>query len=220
MSYTPPLTATLTGATLRQLAYWRRPTASGPALLVPEFGSRPRVHYSFADVVALRTFVRLRQSVSLQGIRKSIAFLQENHPEKHLSRYVLRGIEGEETIVWISSEGEYLDVLHHPGDVGLKPVMESIFDAFTTESGREVPKLDEPAPGLSVDPDVRGGYPVIEDTRIPYNVIAGLVHDGLPSDEIRLLYPRATVESIAGAAAFDRLVERNRGDRRSALAAG
>jgi DNA-binding transcriptional MerR regulator len=66
MPYPSHLAATMSGASVRQLQYWRE-----SKLLVPEFGKTGgRLLYSFADVVALRTFVFLRESASLQLIRK------------------------------------------------------------------------------------------------------------------------------------------------------
>ena len=66
MSYPPPLTATLSGATVGQLSYWRRKTASKGVLFAPEYGSRPRALYSYRDIIALRMFVQLRGDLSLQ----------------------------------------------------------------------------------------------------------------------------------------------------------
>src|SRR5690606_38444220 len=72
VAYPTHIAATLSGASLRQLAYWRRPHGDGP-LLAPELGTDGgRLLYSFRDVVALRTFVYLRESLPLQRIRKAV----------------------------------------------------------------------------------------------------------------------------------------------------
>lgn len=69
MAYAPTMAAALSGATINQLRHWRNAqTKSGP-LLMPEVSISPRVFYSFRDLLALRTFVRLRQNASLQKIR-------------------------------------------------------------------------------------------------------------------------------------------------------
>lgn len=66
MSYAPKLAAALSGATIRQLAYWRKPGPDGLPILAPEYSATRPIDYSFRDVVALRTCVRLRQEASLR----------------------------------------------------------------------------------------------------------------------------------------------------------
>lgn len=208
MSYPPPLAATLSGASVRQLAYWRRVGPNG-ALFTPEHGSRPRVLYSYRDLVALRMFVRLRGDLSLQRVRRAVAWLETHHPDTHLSAHTIRAVPGEQTAVWIAPDGSYIDVVEHPGQGGLKIVMDDIFDSFKTRSGRRVPALAEPAAGVTVDPHVRSGYPVIEGTRIPYNVVASLHADGLTAGEIARLYPSITEREVRGAAELADLVAAN-----------
>jgi DNA-binding transcriptional MerR regulator len=90
VSYEPKLTASLSGATIRQLAHWRNPASSRGAILVPEVSHIRPILYSFRDVVALRTCVRLRQETSLQKIRLALNTLREDLGEReHLSSYVL-----------------------------------------------------------------------------------------------------------------------------------
>jgi uncharacterized protein (DUF433 family)/DNA-binding transcriptional MerR regulator len=209
MPYAPPLAAALSGATIRQLAYWRRGTGSHGPLLSPEYGRTPRVLYSYQDIVALRMFVRLRQATSLQRIRKAVAWLQENHPDTHLSAHRIRAQPGGQTIVWISKDRDYFDIVEHPGQGGLQVVMDEVFDEFKTSSGRRVPDLARPAPGVSVDRDVRGGFPVISGTRIPYDIIASLHRDGLKPADIHTLYPAVGKGAVAGAAELAGLVAEN-----------
>ena len=57
MAFPPEVAAALSGASVRQLAYWRLAKSDEP-LLAPELHEpRSRVSYSFRDVVALRAFV-------------------------------------------------------------------------------------------------------------------------------------------------------------------
>src|SRR5664280_1440297 len=69
MAFPPEVAAALSGASVRQLSYWRLAKSDEP-LLAPEFHEpRSRVSYSFRDVVALRAFVFLRsRRVSLQRV--------------------------------------------------------------------------------------------------------------------------------------------------------
>jgi uncharacterized protein (DUF433 family) len=163
------------------------------------------VLYSYRDLVALRMFVRLRGDLSLQRVRRAVAWLQADHPDAHLSAHTLRAVPGQQTAVWIAPDGGYIDVVEHPGQ-GLKVVMDDIFDSFETRSGRRVPALAEPTDGVTVDPDVRSGYPVIKGTRIPYNVVASLHADGMDAREIARLYPSITERQVRGAAELADLV--------------
>jgi hypothetical protein len=49
------------------------------------YGSRPAL-YSYADVVALRTFARMRERMPLQKVRKSVAYVLGQLPEGRTSR--------------------------------------------------------------------------------------------------------------------------------------
>jgi uncharacterized protein (DUF433 family)/DNA-binding transcriptional MerR regulator len=209
MSYSPPLAATLSGASVRQLAYWRRRTPRRGVLFAPEHGSRPRALYSYRDIITLRMFVQLRGDLSLQKVRKVVAWLEQQHPGTHLSAHEVKAEPGGGTAFWISPDGEYLDVLQRPGQGGLKVVMDDVFNSFTTSDGRRVPSLREPTTGVTIDPDVRGGYPVIEGTRIPFHLVVGLQADGMPAEEIAELYPSVTSADVDGAAELARLVAEN-----------
>lgn len=112
------------------------------------------------------------------------------------------------TIVWISEDGDYVDVVERGGQAGITVVMDTVCATFTTENGRVVPDLHEPAHGLSIDTDVRGGYPVLAGIRLPYDAVAGLARDGLTDAEIIAIYPTATPHGIAGARDFANLVHR------------
>lgn len=209
MSYPPPLAATLSGASVRQLGYWRRNIPGKGVLFEPEHGRRPRVLYSYRDVVALRMFVQLRGVLSLQKLRRVVSWLAEHNPDTHFSAYHVRALDGGKSAVWISPDGEYIDVIQQPGQVGIMVVMQEVFRTFTTNAGRWVPDLGEPARGVTINPDVRGGFPVIEGTRIPFNVVAGLSADGLTPEEIADLYPAVTPTDIQGAADLAELVASN-----------
>jgi len=207
--YDTRMTSVLTGASVGQLSNWRSDLASAGALLKPAHRSSTPYLYSFEDVVALRGFVKLRRSTSLQKIRRAVGYLREMHPDTHLSRQSLRAYPGGESIVWISDDGEYIDIVEKPGQLGIKVVMEEIFEAFRTDAGRIVPDLSTPAIGLSIDMHVRGGFPVLAGTRLPFNAVSSLARDGLNEAEIRALYPSATPAGIAGAVSFASLVEAN-----------
>lgn len=207
MAYPPPVTAALTGASIRQLSYWRHARKGTEPLLVPELAaSGGRVLYSYRDVVALRMFVYLREATSLQRIRRAVSWLQETHPDTHLSTHRLKAHPRGRTIVWISPAGDFFDVVEHPGQQGIRVVMADVFGQFSIPDGRRVPNLANPAPGVQVDPQIRGGYPVIAGTRVPYDVVAGLKADGLDAADIAGLYPGVGPEGVDGAVEFAELV--------------
>jgi hypothetical protein len=76
VAFPVPIASVLTGATIAQLAYWRKDTPSAPALLVPEGKRSGRYLYSWADVVALRSIVYVRSEKSLPRIRRAVATLR------------------------------------------------------------------------------------------------------------------------------------------------
>ncbi len=87
MAYPPTMAAALSGATVPQLRHWRSPR-TGP-LLGPEISAESRIIYSFRDLLALRTFVHLRQNASLQRIRKAVSSLRDFGEIQHLASYQL-----------------------------------------------------------------------------------------------------------------------------------
>jgi uncharacterized protein (DUF433 family)/DNA-binding transcriptional MerR regulator len=206
--YSTALASVLSGATVRQLQHWRRNGPSGP-LLAPEHGSRPRCIYSYQDVVALRMVVGLRRERSLQGIRRAVHHLAAHHPETHLSAHRLRADEGaSRSIVWITEDGDYVDVLERPGQGLIRVDMGEVLGAFRTEDGRDVPELSRPAPGLEILRGRCSSYPTVEGTRITFDSVASLIADGMANDDIRWLYPNVSDTSIKGAVELAERVRR------------
>jgi uncharacterized protein (DUF433 family) len=89
--------------------------------------------------------------------------------------------------------------------------MVDILAAFHGMRGRRVVPLFEPEPGVRVDPEVRGGYPVIDGTRVPYDLVAGLLADGMEASGVAAFYPSVTPGAAKGALAFARYVDGHRG---------
>lgn len=202
MAFPVPIASVLTGATVAQLAYWRKNTPTAPALLVPEGKRAGRYLYSWADVVALRSIVYLRSEKSLPRIRQAVARLRGLEADQwtHLARYTL--ISTPKTILVRTPDGQLLDVGAQPGTVLDEVLMKDVLEPFETRSGRRVPALKNPRPHITVDPRVLGGYPVLAGTRLPFDSVAALADDKLDADEIAEIYPSATAEAIADATAF------------------
>jgi uncharacterized protein (DUF433 family)/DNA-binding transcriptional MerR regulator len=202
MAFPVPLAVTLSGATVDQLAYWRRRTRSHPPLLEPEAKRGGRYLYSWADIVAVRSIVYLRQVRSLPRIRKAVETLRrlDEHDWEHLARYSLATTG--DSIVVVTPKGEVLDVDAQPGTVMDPILLGDVLRGFRTDAGRDVPALRTPKPHLSVDPGVLGGYPVVVGTRVPYDVVASLADDGYSEAEIIQLYPTVKPGTVADARDF------------------
>jgi uncharacterized protein (DUF433 family)/DNA-binding transcriptional MerR regulator len=197
-----PIASVLTGASVRQLAYWRKRTPSAPPLLVPSARRSGRYLYGWGDIVALRSIVYLRQEKSLHKIRRAVETLRHLEAEEweHLSRYHL--VSTPNTIVVQTPDGQLLDLEQVPGAVLDETLMADVLDPFETKDGDLVPALRRPRPHLLVDPQVLGGYPVIAGSRVPFDLIAGLADEGSKPAEIIEMYPSVDRRAIPDAREF------------------
>lgn len=199
--YRPVLAAALSGASMGQLRHWRK----NPPIFEPEHRTPTRVLYSYRDVVALRTIVYLRQkdATSLQGIRKAIRNLRELGMAAHLSEYKL--VRVGDTIVLVEGE-EATDLLKHPGNSVLAELVD-VFGEFEGRVGQVLP-FQRPVAGVLVDPEIRGGFPVIDGTRIGYDQVAGLMADSVPAEKIPQFFPSVTADAARAAQRFAAYVEK------------
>lgn len=207
MSYPSVVAAALSGASLRQLSYWRSSRSAEGPLLSPTFhGSR--VVYSFQDVIALRTFVYLRaKDVPLQRVRKAVQHLRQLGETEHLSSYRLLAVGKD--VVWRISDGTALDLTNQPGNYVIAEMVD-ILAAFRNANDRVVVPLRAPKPGLAVDPDIRGGFPVIDGTRVPYDMVSALVRDGVAPEDVADYYPSVSPEAALSARDFAVYVDQYR----------
>ena len=119
VAYATKMAAALSGATVNQLRHWRSPR-TGP-LLVPEIATGPGVVYSFQDVLALRTFVRLRENASLQKIRAAIGNLRDIGEVDHLASYRL--VSDKSGTIQLVTEDQAVNLGNRPGQLQLVAVM-------------------------------------------------------------------------------------------------
>jgi uncharacterized protein (DUF433 family)/DNA-binding transcriptional MerR regulator len=197
------MAAALSGATISQLRHWRS-ARTGP-LLAPEIAVAPRAAYSFQDVLALRTFVRLRENTSLQKIRAAIGNLRTIGEVSHLASYRLVNDQGGN--IQLLTATEAVDLGKNPGQLQLIVVIGDVIEPFAARAGVLVPHLLRPRPWLAVDPETQGGTPVVAGTRVPYDAVAGLMRDGVPAEQIRNYYPSVTAAAAADALDFARYVD-------------
>ncbi len=150
-AYPTHVAAAMSGASLRKLQYSRQRRDGGP-LLTPEGRAGGRVLYSFRDVMALRTFVYLREQLPLQRVRKAVSNLGELGDGARLSTYCLY-VSGS-SIEWAESDDKRCRA-----STNWRLRCETSSSRFTNIQGEEVVDLLRPRPRLAVDPGVRGGLP-------------------------------------------------------------
>jgi uncharacterized protein (DUF433 family)/DNA-binding transcriptional MerR regulator len=198
MSYSPKLAAALSGATLRQLVHWRKAGAGRGAVLVPEISETRPILYSFRDVVALRTCVKLRNDASLQKIRRALDTLRADLREReHLSAYQL---VADGSTIYLVEPGQATDLVHRTANVVIHELVDVLRPFY--RDGRHIPDLLQPRDHVTVDPAVRGGIPVIEGTRVPYDEVAALLRDGVPVERISDYFPSVTASAALDAVDF------------------
>lgn len=190
------LTSALTGASVWQLRRW-----NSTGLLVPEGQTKPRLLYSFRDVVALRTVVRLRsEAASLQKVRRAFANMPALDFTEHPARYQF-GTDGR-TIVIADDDGNTIDLVREPGQYQMHSLAE-IFAPFTTNRGEMVVDFLHPRKRLEIRAGRMGGWPTIADTRIPYDTIAKLLTGGdIAPGGVSYYYPEVDAESARDALDF------------------
>ncbi len=203
MAYSTNMTAALTGATASQLAHWRS-SRTGP-LLAPEIQSHPRALYSFRDILALRTCVRLRQYASLQKIRAAVSNLRDLGDREHLAAYkIVADTAG--NIQLIAQES--IDLGKHAGQGQLFAIdIAEVIVPFAPRAGVLVPDLFRPRANVIVDPETQNGFPVISGTRVPYDLVAGLIAEGTPPEQVSEYYPSVSADAARDAIDFARYVD-------------
>jgi uncharacterized protein (DUF433 family)/DNA-binding transcriptional MerR regulator len=208
VAYELRVAAALSGATLGQLNYWRR-----TKVLVPEVSTERPVLYSFRDLIALRAFAYLRYDRSLQSIRRALRTMRNIGETEHISSYRLVS-QGKKSIALVQGDGA-IDLVERPGQSLTVVKLGDVFQSFPL-GDVEVPNLLHPRQLISVDPQVRGGHPVAAGTRVPFELIAELVRDGVPPENVRDFYPSVTPDAARDAVDFAEYVDRS-ARRRSSL---
>ncbi|WP_225878537.1 DUF433 domain-containing protein [Spongiactinospora rosea] len=170
---------------------------SRKAVLIPEISQRP-ILYSFRDVLALRTYVKLRNDASLQKIRQALGTLRYDIQEcEHLLMYRLVTAGG---TVHLAEPGQAADLAPGKANAVVHDLV-GVLRPFRHD-GWYVPDLLRPRRHVTVDPSIRGGMPVVEGTRVPYGEVAALLRDGVPAERIIEYYPSVTAAGALEAADF------------------
>jgi DNA-binding transcriptional MerR regulator len=134
LAYTTRMVAALSGATVGQLRHWRG-DRTGP-LLAPEIAGRPQAFYSFRDLLALGTFVHLREHASLRKIRVGVGNLRDLGEVEHLASYrLIADIAGNIQLV---THQEAVDLVRQPGQLQVLVVMGDVIEAWVGACWRDV----------------------------------------------------------------------------------
>lgn len=200
MSFPIPLAAKMSGASVGQLAYWRK-----TAVLKPEIESvRAPYLYSFRDIVALRTFAWLRGDHSLNSIRRSLNTLRELDMVEHPSTYKL--VKNGKSIA-VMYEGDHaVDLANQPGQSTIGSLA-NVFEEFRTIKNRQVDALLRPRPSVEVNPSRLGGWPTIAGTRIPFDLVAELISDGtVAPGQVSEFYPGVSAHAALDALDYQRSI--------------
>lgn len=201
MSFPIPLASKMSGASVGQLAHWRK-----TGVLVPEIeNAKPPYLYSFRDIVALRTFAWLRGDKSLQMIRKSLDTMRELDLVEHPSTYKLVKL-GQS--IGVHRDGDQaIDIAKNPGQTTIGTLAD-VFAEFETIKKRRVDDLLRPRAGVEVNPSRLGGWPTITGTRIPFDLVAELVSDGTVQPErVQEFYPGVTADAARDALDYQRSIK-------------
>ena len=196
MAFPIPLASKMSGASIDQLAHWRSTKVLRPELE----SSKPPYLYSFRDIVALRTFAWLRGDHSLQLIRKSLDTLRELDLVEHPSSYQLVKL-GSSIGIHLAAD-HAIDLAKNPGQATVGSLAD-VFADFETIKHRRVDPLLHPRDGVEVNPGRLGGWPTITGTRIPYDVVAGLIEDGsISAERVGDYYPGVSPQAARDALDF------------------
>jgi len=161
--------------------------------------------YSFRDVIALRTVAYLRDDLSLQRIRRAVNSLRELGESGHLSEYRL--VVSGNSVTWVTGAEEGIDLVGRPGQRVLASMVD-ILGEFENQRGVVVPAFFNPRPLIAVDRATLGGYPVVAGTRVPFDLVAELVRDGISPDDLHNYYPGVSPEAARQALDYWSYVER------------
>ncbi|BCW43319.1 DUF433 domain-containing protein [Arthrobacter sp. StoSoilB5] len=165
--------------------------------------------YSFRDIVALRTFVRLRSELPLQRIRTAMGTLQDYDLTDHPSSYKL--VTDRKTIFLVDEDGrDLVDLVKRRGQTLLLS-MADVFEPFTNLQGQDVVDFRQPRTNIEVRERRMGGWPTIAGTRVRYDTVALLLEDGsVAPEDAHHYYPHVSAQAALDAADFEASVRERR----------
>lgn len=196
MSFPLNLTSHLTGATPAQLRKWRT-----DGLLVPEVSEKRPTLYSFQDLIALRSMVFLRAETSSQRMKRAFQTMDMLDLMEHPSGYKFTALHG--CIFLEEPDGTVHDLTTTNRGNVMTLTFEDLLSEFTNWKDHQVVDFRRPSTHVEVNVRRMGGWPTVEGTRVPYDLVADLIeYDGLSYEEIADDYPGVTPPRASDALAF------------------
>jgi uncharacterized protein (DUF433 family)/DNA-binding transcriptional MerR regulator len=197
-AYTAAEAAALSGVPVTTLRYWVK-----TGLIEPSVSMARPVLFDFLDLRDLRVIDRLRrQETPTQAIRRAINWLRDEADVQHIVQATLYASGGE--VVWVPGDEPSSRVLASAG--GQTVLLFTLQDIWS-DLGAEIQDGEvvalRPVDGVTIDPTVRGGTPVVEGTRVPTALVAQMVTEGMTPDEIVELYPTLTTGNVEAAANWE-----------------
>jgi DNA-binding transcriptional MerR regulator/uncharacterized protein (DUF433 family) len=190
--------AALSGVPRSTLHYWAR-----TGLYTPSVSPEPRTRlWSWADLLALRAIDWFRKGddgrakASVANIRRALAEIETAGFTREALAHILA----------VSSAGGQLFLqlpdrtirAHSGGQIAIADTLNLVAPY------KNGPDLLRPRPLLQIIPGKLHGEPHIVDTRIPSVTIAALADTGYTLDQIRSMYPDASLDALQVAIEFER----------------
>lgn len=159
---------------------------------------RPRL-YTFQDLRDLVVAQQLRdQGARVQDFRAALQYVRSIDYVERLAQANFWVSDGQ---LLYKPKGD-LVAPHRHGQRVFEISMPKVFQQLGASLAS--PTVLRPFERVLIDPNVRGGTPVIEGTRIPTRLIRELSEDGLDAQEVIDLYPRLTVADVEAALEWER----------------
>ena len=173
VNYNSKLVSKVTGASLRQIGYWDQTGLIKPSVQAAVGKGTPRL-YAFTDIIQIKTAFALRaQGISLQRLRKCIAFLKAHLPEVEAPLAELRLLSDGETIFVLTDDPKVIVDTLKRGQLVWSFAVGEMVQAIREEVGKltmkwtETVRVGDFAYQVVIEADTEDGGYVVECPVIP-----------------------------------------------------
>lgn len=202
MAFPLNLASHLTGATPSQLRKWNR-----DGLLVPQVSRKRPPLYSFEDLIALRSMVFLRAETTSQRLKRAFETMDMLDLMDHPASYKFTALRG--NIFLETPDGSTHDLTTSNRGNLMTLTFEDLLSEFTNWKNEQVVDFRRPSEHIEVNVRRIGGWPAVEGTRVPYDLIADLMEfDHMSPEEIEDDYPGVTPAKAEDALNFSTRVKK------------
>ena len=204
MAFTAEQVCRLTGLSPGRLAYWDKQGFFAPEHF-SDAGQRFGRIYSFRDVVGLRTIAELRETVSLQHLRRLGEWLRDHMTEHEapwasLTFYVV----GKE-VMFVDPRGGPVTSSRPPGQMVFEVSVGAVADCVRADVESLRARNPEDIGRVTRNRHVLHNQPIIAGTRIPTSAIWDFHEAGYDTDAILKQYPDLTPDDVERAVEHERL---------------